>query len=150
MSSHIRSPEAGTRTATPGRRLLVSAGLLSAWNGAVHLVLPLVYPWEEHSRDLYEPVRWALYAGTVFFGLLLLWAGLVAVVLARRPDLPAEVAGWVYGGLACFWLVGAGYEVLVPFPAQVANVALPAFSLVVAALFLAGLWCRRRAGCERK
>lgn len=132
-----------TRQDRLGRRLLITGGVLSAWNGAVHLVLPLMYPWESHTQDLYEPVRWALYAGTLFFGLLLLWAGLLVVVLARRSDLPPTVERWVYGGLAAFWLLGAGYEVVVPFPAPYADVGLPVFSFVVAVLLLAGLRRRR-------
>lgn len=93
----------------------MAGGARSAWNGAVHLVLPLVFPWASHTSDLYEPVRWALYAGTIFFGLLLLWAGLLVMVLARRTDLPRAVERWVYGGLATVVgaMVGAGLGLVV-------------------------------------
>jgi hypothetical protein len=134
---------------TAGRGLLIAGGALSAWNGTMHLVLPLVFPWGTHTTDLYEPVRWALYAGTMFFGLLLLWAGLLVMVLACRTDLPHAVERWVYGGLAAFWVLGALYEVVVPFPAPVADLALPVFSVVVAFLLLAGLHRRRPRSSAR-
>jgi hypothetical protein len=56
-------------------RLLVAGGVLSALNGAAHLALPLVYPWEQHVAGLYEPVRCALFATTVFFAVVLAFCG---------------------------------------------------------------------------
>jgi hypothetical protein len=136
----IQQPATSPRKRSPtGRRLLIVGGILSALNGASHLVLPLIYPWEEHTSELYEPVRWALYASTIFLGLLLLWGGLLVVALARRSDVPPTVQRWVFGGLAAFWLAGGVYEVLVPFPAPVADLVLPAFSLGVAGLLSVGL-----------
>jgi hypothetical protein len=138
------------RRPTSRRRLLVAGGVLSAVNGASHLVLPILYPWESHTVDLYEPVRWALYASTLFFGLLLLWGGVLVVVLARRRDVPPAVERLVFGGLAAFWLVGAVYEVVVPFPAAFADRLLPVFSLSVGGLLLAGLpRVRRTEGLTR-
>jgi hypothetical protein len=139
----MQPPAASTRQRSPiGRRLLIAAGMLSTLNGASHLVLPLVYPWHEHTSGLYEPVRWALYASTLFFGLLLLWGGLLVIVLARRDDVPPTVQRWVVGGLAVFWLAGGVYELVVPFPAPVADRLLPAFSLAVAGLLTVGLMSR--------
>lgn len=140
-----------SRQRPPGRRrLLIVGGVLSAFNGVSHLVLPLVYPWEQHTGELYEPVRWALYASTIFFGLLLLWGGLLVVVLARRSDVPQQVQRWVFGGLAAFWVAGGVYELLVPFPAPVADLLLPAFSFGVAGLLGAGLMARRSEAAPRK
>ena len=70
---------------------LVAGGLLSALNGAAHFLLPLVYPaggWGPHAEGLYEPVRWALYATMVFFGVLLVLAGALTVAVARAGDVP--------------------------------------------------------------
>jgi hypothetical protein len=91
-------------------------------------------------------VRGALFASTIFFGLLLLWDGLLVVALARRSDVPPTVERWVFGGRGAFWLAGAVYEVLVPFPAPVADRLLPAFSLVVAGLLSVGLIGRSGEG----
>ena len=146
-----KPPPDPTRTGSPTpRRLLIAGGMLSAFNGASHLVLPLIYPWEEHTSELYEPVRWALFASTTFFGLLLLWGGSLVVALARRGDVPATMARWVYGGLAAFWFAGGVYEVLVPFPAPVADLLLPAFSFGVAGLLSSGLLCRSHEGTPQR
>jgi hypothetical protein len=126
-------------------RLVVSGGLLSALNGVAHFVLPVYFPWGEHVADLYAPVSWALYATTVFFGILLTLGGLLVVTVARMPELPSPLVTWIVAGLAGFWIFGAGYEVVIPFPAPVASWALPAFSVTVAALLLGGLWLRRKS-----
>jgi hypothetical protein len=144
VSVELAEPATVGGLPTRRRRLVVAGGVLSALNGASHLVLPLLYPWGSHTEDLYAPVRWALYAGTMFFGLLLLWGGVLVIALARRDDVPAGVRRVVFGGLAGFWVVGAAYEIAVPFPAPVANWLLPVFSLVVAALLAAGLATGRR------
>jgi hypothetical protein len=135
-----------TTTRRRGSALLVTAGVLSALNGAAHFVLPVVYPWAEHVEGLYEPVRWALYATTVFFGVLLVFGGVASVAVALWHDVPWRVVLLVGGGMAAFWLIGAVYEILVPFPAPVAAWVLPVFSAIVALLYLAGLWRHRPAG----
>ena len=126
-------------------RLIVAAGVLSAVNGAAHFVLPVWFPWEQHVVGLYAPLRWALFATTVFFGVLLLLAGVLTVVVARASDVPRRLVVWVVAGMAGFWLLAAGYELIVPFPAPGADSALPAFSVVVALLHLSGLWLWLRA-----
>lgn len=123
----------------------MAGGVLSAVNGATHFVLPLVYPaggWAPHVEGLYEPVRWALYATAVFFGVLLVLAGALTVVVARAASAPRRMVAWVAGGMAAFWLLAAGYELVVPFPIHEARWALPAFSLIVAGLYVVGLWLR--------
>ena len=131
-----------------GRRrgfgMLGAAGVRSAINGAAHFFLPVLYPWEQHVEQLYEPIRWALFATTIFFGVLLLWGGLLTIAIAAATGVPVRVVGWVAGGMASFWLVGAAYEIAVPFPAPVAEWALPVFSGLVASLYLVGLWLRTR------
>lgn len=123
-------------------RLLVTGGALSALMGAAHFALPVVYPWQQHVVGLYAPVRWALFATTVFFGVLLLLGGVLTALVARAAGASSRIVVWVVAGMAGFWLLAAGYEIAVPFPAPGADRALPAFSLVVAALHLAGLWLR--------
>ena len=135
-----------TSTRLRGTRLIVAGGLLSALNGAAHLLLPVYYPWGDHVAELYAPVSWALYATTVFFGILLTLAGILAAAVARASDVPPRIVAWVVAGLAGFWVVGAGYEVVVPFPAPFAAWALPVFSLLVALLLIVGLWLRRTPG----
>jgi hypothetical protein len=122
-----------------GRRLLVLGGVLSTLNGAAHFALPVIYPWAEHVEGLYEPVRWALYATTVFFGVLLVLGGALTVAVARTSGVPTRVVTWVAGGMAAFWTVGAVYEVAIPFPDPVAGRILPAFSILVALLHVLGL-----------
>lgn len=119
---------------------MVIGGWLSVLMGAAHFVLPIVYPWESHVEGLYEPVRWALFATTVFFGVLLVLGGMLTVMVVRASDVPARVVGSVGGGMALFWILAAGYEVVVPFPDPYAAWILPAFSVVVAIIHLAGLW----------
>lgn len=126
-------------TGLRGRGAVEVAGWLTAVNGAAHLVLPFYFPWETHVAELYEPLRWALYATTVFLGVGLTLAGLLLVAVARTRDLPPGFARGILIGAAGFWLVGAVYELVVPFPAPVAALALPVFSIVVAALLIAGL-----------
>jgi len=128
-----------------GSRLIVMGGLLSALNGVAHFVLPVYFPWGAHVADLYAPVRWALYATTVFFGVLLALGGLLVMAVARMPELPSQFVTWVVASLAGFWIFGAGYEIVVPFPAPVARWALPAFSATVAALLIVGLWLRPKS-----
>lgn len=143
-----RSADAAGLTAASrrwGNRLIVTGGVLSALNGAAHLLLPLYLPWGDHVEGLYPPVSWALYATTVFFGVLLTLAGVLVSVVARADDVPSRVVTWVVAGLAGFWAVGAGYELVVPFPAPVAAWVLPLFSVVVALLLVVGLWLRRPA-----
>ena len=133
------------RNGRRGRLLIEIGGWLSALNGLAHFALPLYFPWEGHVRDLYEPVRWALYATTVFFGVVLLLAGLLVVAVARSRELPPRFAHGIVLGMAGFWVVGAVYEIVVPFPDPYAAWALPVFSLVVALLLVAGVLRRRHA-----
>jgi hypothetical protein len=144
------TPEAGAARELPrGTRLLVAGGLLSALNGAAHFAMPLVYPpggWAPLVEGLDEPMRWALYATTIFFGVLLVFGGALTVAVARAVDVPSRMVGWVASGMAAFWVIAAAYEVVVPFPIREAQWALPTFSLIVAGLYLTGGWLRLRSG----
>jgi hypothetical protein len=144
-----QAPGGLTATGGWGVTLLVVAGVLSALNGAAHFVLPVIYPWAEHVEGLYEPVRWALYATTVFFGILLVFGGALTVAVAVWRDVPWRVVALVGGGMAGFWVIGAVYEVLVPFPAPGASWALPLFSVVLALLHVVGVW-RHPATARRR
>lgn len=124
-------------------------GALSALMGAAHFVLPLVYPWEQHVEGLYEPVRWALFATTVFFGVLLVLGGLLTVAVARDPNVPRRFVAWVVGGMAVFWVLGTGYEIVVPFPEGAASSALPVFSALMALFHIGGLWLRAAVPARR-
>lgn len=141
-----RSPDARGAADGSGRWLLEVGGWLAVLMGAVHFVLPVLYPWETHVEGLYPPVRWALFATTVFFGVLLVFGGLLVVAVARTPELSGRFVAAIVGGMAVFWVLGTIYEVLVPFPDPAARWPLPVFSAVVALLHLAGLWRRTRGG----
>lgn len=151
VPSPAPQPARGGPTATRprGTVLLVTGGVLSALNGAAHFVLPVIYPWAEHVEGLYEPVGWALYATTVFFGILLVFGGVVTVAVTVWREVPWRVVALVGGGMAGFWAVGAVYEILVPFPAPGASWALPLFSIIVALLYLVGLWLHRGSVDQR-
>ena len=123
-----------------GMALIVAGGALSALNGAAHIALPVIYPWEQHVEGLYEPVRWALFATTAFFAVLLTLCGLLSILVVRAPDMPRRLVAWVAAGMAAFWILGAVYELVVPFPAPVAEWVLPAFSVSVALMYGVGLW----------
>jgi hypothetical protein len=138
------APTGTPATGTGGRWLLETGGWLAAVMGAAHFVLPVIYPWELHVEGLYPPVRWALFATTVFFGVLLVFGGLLVVAVARSPDLPSGFATAIVGGMAAFWVLGTLYEVLVPFPDPAARWPLPIFSAALAVLHLGGLWLRGR------
>lgn len=58
-------------------------GGFSILTGVAHLHLPVVYPWKHHVADLDPPVRWALFATTVSFGILLVVGGLLSRIVAR-------------------------------------------------------------------
>jgi hypothetical protein len=139
------APAGTTRAGTGGRWLIETGGWLAALMGVAHFVLPVIYPWETHVEGLYPPVRWALFATTVFFGILLVFGGLLVVAVARSPQLSLRFAIGIVGGMAAFWVLGTIYEVLVPFPDPVARWPLPIFSMAVALLHLGGLWLRSRA-----
>jgi hypothetical protein len=125
-----------------GTGLLVTGALLSALNAAVHFVLPVIYPWDALVDGLYAPLRWALYASMFFFGLLLLLASILTLLLARVGDAPPRYLAAVAGGMAVFWALATAYQLMVPFPLPVAAWALPAFCGLTALLHAAGLWLR--------
>ncbi len=127
-----------------GRWWLEVGGWLAALMGAAHVVLPVISPWEVHVAGLYPPVRWALFATTVFFGVLLVFGGLLVVAVARAPGLPSRFVAAILGGMAAFWVLATIDEVLVPFPDPAARWPLPVFSALVAVLHLGGLWLRSR------
>jgi hypothetical protein len=137
------SPSASSRGA---RWLLGTGGWLAAVMGAAHFVLPVLYPWATHVEGLYPPVRWALFATTFFFGILLVLGGLLVVAVGRARDLSPGFAVGIVGGMAAFWILGTIYEVVVPFPDAAARWPLSIFSAVLAVLHLAGLrsWLRAR------
>lgn len=122
--------------------MLVTGALLSALNAAAHFVLPAIYPWGELVAELYAPLRWALFASMYFFGLLLLLASILTLLVARAGDAPPRYLAAVAGGMALFWALATAYQLAAPFPLPVASWALPAFSGLTALLHAGGLWLR--------
>jgi hypothetical protein len=125
-----------------GRGWLVAGGTMSVLNGVVHFLLPVHFPWSAQLEGMYEPLRWALFATTVFFGGLLLLGGVLTIMVAWTADVPRRLALAVIGGMTAFWLLAGVYEIVVPFPAPVASWLLPTLSVAVGAIHLVGL--RRR------
>ena len=123
---------------------------MSVLNGVVHFLLPVYFPWSDQLEGMYEPLRWALFATTVFFGGLLVLGGVLTVMVARATDVPQRVAVTVIGGMAAFWLLAGVYEVVIPFPAPVASWLLPTLSVIVGGVHLVGLRRRLRPADDRQ
>lgn len=98
---------------------LTAGGALSILNGAVHFLLPVYFPWTDRLEGRYEPLEWALFATTVFFGLLLVLGGALTIAVVRLRGVPTSI--------------------VVPFPAPVASWLLPTISGMVTVLHAAGL-----------
>lgn len=123
---------------------LVAAGVLTVFNGIAHLALPVVYPWHQHVAGVYPPIQWALFATTVFFGALLVLAGILTIQVGSSVTEPTRVETTLVAGMGVFWLFSALYGVVVPFPAPIVEWIIPIFAFLVAGLHFGGLWLVRR------
>lgn len=91
---------------------LLISGVLSAAMAAFHFFLPHVYRWEADLGNTPAELRWALLSLNCFFSMLLLCAGVVAIVSWWRPELGVSSSLT----LAAFWCVNVAYQWLVPPP----------------------------------
>jgi hypothetical protein len=106
-----------TMNKTTGRKLcLVVAGVLSLSMGGFHLFLPRVFDWSRGMRSAPDSLEWALFSLNVFWSVLILLTGVLAIVLARRDWSEHAPGRAVLGALACYWLVHALYLLVFPFP----------------------------------
>lgn len=128
---------------------LVAAGVFTALNGLAHLALPFVYPWHQHVAGVYPPIQWALFATTVFFGALLVLAGILTIQVGSSIAEPTRIETTLVVGMGAFWLLSALYGVAVPFPAPVVEWLIPIFALLVAGLHFGGLWLVHRRPINR-
>jgi hypothetical protein len=95
---------------------LYVGGGLSMGMGAFHLFLPTIFGWTAAMRSAPSSLQWALSSLNVFWSLLILLTGALAIVIAWRgwQQHPAGMA--VSGALACYWALHAMYLVAQPFP----------------------------------
>ena len=122
-----------------GVTALTVGGALSILNGGVHFLLPVYFPWADRLEGMYEPLEWALFATTVFFGLLLVLGGALTIAVVRLRGVPTSIVVLAAGGMTAFWGLATVYELVVPFPAPVASWLLPTISGLVTVLHVAGL-----------
>ena len=137
---HDRTGVTGAAPPRAGTTTLTLAGVTSILNGVVHFLLPVYFPWSDRLEGMYEPLEWALFATTVFFGGLLVLGGVLTIVVVRARGVPTVLVVLAAGGMTLWWLLATVYEVIVPFPAPVASWLLPTISGAVAALHVIGLW----------
>ncbi len=95
---------------------LYIGGGLSMSMGAFHLFLPTVFGWSAGMRSAPSSLQWALSSLNVFWSLLILLTGALAIAVARRrwQQHPAGFAA--IGVLACYWALHATYLIAQPFP----------------------------------
>lgn len=111
-------------------RTLLISGALSAAMGLFHFFLPRIFSWEAGLRHVDPELRWALFSLNCFFSLLLLCAGVTAIVSWWRPALGASSSLT----LAAFWCVNVAYQWLVPPPwPRAIALSLLAFAVFAAA-----------------
>lgn len=118
-----------------GKALLVIASILTIMMAIPHFFVPFIFPWERLIKDLYPPIKWALFAMNFFFSLLLLWGGLLTLISTLKWTITRRMRYWIHGGMGLFWLVGAIYEIVFPFPILEAMWVLPAIAFCISLLY---------------
>ncbi|MBI3406963.1 MAG: hypothetical protein HY040_01220 [Planctomycetes bacterium] len=126
----------------PARTAIVVAGAATAGMGAFHFFLPQLFGWSRFTDALPAEIRWALFAINAFLSLLLLAGGVASIMTSRRTTAATR---WPIWTMAAFWLFNTIYQVIWPFPTSGVRWALLGFGLVMALLYLAGLFLARRA-----
>jgi len=149
MTGRQGAPAPAPQPTARGATALTLGGTASVLNGVVHFLLPVYFPWADQLEGMYEPLEWALFATTVFLGLLLVLGGVLTIAVVRLRGVPTPVVLLTAGGMTAFWGLATIYELVFPFPAPVASWLLPTVSAAVTALHAAGLGrylAARRAG----
>lgn len=118
------------------RMLTWIGGAASLGMGAFHLFLPQAFGWGPYVDTLPPAIHWGVYAINCFFSVLLILGALLS--LRTRID-SGEAARLVPLGMAVFWTINAGYQVIIPFPVPRSMLAvrwsLLAFPVLVAACY---------------
>jgi hypothetical protein len=148
------------------RPLLLVAGFASAAMGAFHFALPTIFHWERFITTIPAPIRWGVVSINVFLSTLMLLGGVATILVARRlasdPGTGSDPGGAAIGGvanaagdglvpkgMAIFWFVNVGYQIVRPFPVNGVRWVLLGFALVNFAAYAGGLWARARAPARR-
>ncbi len=118
------------------KKLLITASALTIMMAVPHFFVPFIFPWDELITGLYPPIQWALFAMNFFFSLLLLWGGILSLVSTLKWTMTKSMRYWIHGGLGLFWLIGAIYEILVPFPIVEAKWILPIIAFMISCLYV--------------
>jgi len=125
---------------TTARILLVLGGAATAAMASYHFFIPSAFGWARETVGLYPTIRWALFSINFFFSCLLLALGMttIAGVVMRCVNEGTYLVVVVSGVL--FWLVNAGYQLLIPMPLPssyaVLGYFLKSYAFGVAALLL--------------
>ena len=132
----LRSNRARWEDKPNSKFCLWAAGIFSAVMGLFHFFLPYFFPWQQRISEIYPPVQWALFATNFFFSFLLLWGGFLTIIAILQWEENRWLRYSILGGMGLFWVVGALYELVVPFPVAVVRWILPGFSSSVAFLYI--------------
>ena len=111
------------------------ASIITILMGISHFFVPFIFPWTDVAKDMYPPIKWALFAMNFFFSFLLTWGGILSLVSLHKWYENRGVNFGVIGGLGLFWFVGAIYEILYPFPFEVVRWVLPSIALLISFLY---------------
>ncbi|WP_066495766.1 hypothetical protein [Abyssisolibacter fermentans] len=118
-----------------GRLTCIIASVLTIMMGILHFFVPFIFPWERLIRQLYPPIKWALYAMNYFFSLLLLLGGILTLVAEFKWRMVNGIRKCISGGMGLFWLAGAIYEIIYPFPIKEARWVLPGVAFIIFCLY---------------
>ena len=117
------------------RTLLIIASIFTIVMAIPHFFVPFIFPWEQLIDGLYSPIKWALFAMNIFYSFLLLWAGVLSFICAIKPNISQSIYHWINGGIGLFWLIGAIYEIIIPFPINEARWILPCMAFFISILY---------------
>ncbi|GAA0179590.1 hypothetical protein SH2C18_24310 [Clostridium sediminicola] len=118
-----------------GKLSCIIASVLTIVIGISHFFVPFIFPWESFIKELYPPIKWALFAMNYFFSLLLLLGGILTLVAEFKWGMVKGIRKCILGGMGLFWLAGSIYEVIYPFPIMEARWVLPGVALVIFSLY---------------
>ncbi|MFW6015155.1 MAG: hypothetical protein ACOCRK_01810 [bacterium] len=132
------------------KKLIVIASILTILMAVPHFFVPFIFPWESLTKELYPTLKWALFAMNFFYSLLLLWGGLLSLNAILRWRISNEIKYYLFGGLGLFWLIGAIYEIIYPFPIEGAKYIMLLFALLISLLYVIGMLYLKVETFEKK